>query len=162
MNPESPQTESDSKRQALKALEDFEDGEILRQQEKVSKEQKKNKIKTGRIISQWVVLIVCIGIILYQIPMLISAANPDVKPLRKGPYNTDALTDQCIRNLWQVSRLIQEGTLSHDTIVCPASKKPFMVIQTKMDIIVRSPNPELYGFKDIRVSKKNPVPEIIK
>jgi len=94
--------------------------------------------------------------------MLLSAANQDVKPLRQGAYNTDAVTDQCIRNLWQVSRLIQEGKLPDDTLVCPASKKPFMVIQTKMDIIVRSPNPELYGFKDIRVSKKNPVPEIIK
>jgi hypothetical protein len=162
MNPESSRTESDPKGQALQALEDFKEGEILRQQEKVSKEQKKDKVKTGRIISQWVVLIVCLGIILYQVPMLISSVKTDVKPLRQGPYNTDALTDQCIRNLWQISRLIQEGKQLPDTIVCPASKKPFMVVRTKMDIIVRSPSPELYGFKDIRVSKKNPVPEIIK
>jgi hypothetical protein len=162
MNSESSRAEPHFKTQALQALEDFNEEEILRQQEKVSKEQKKNKRKTRRIIGQWVVLIVCIGIILYQVPMLISAANKDVKPLRHGPYNTDAVTDQCIRNLWQISRLIQEGNLPDDTLVCPASKKPFMVIQTKMDIIVRSPNPELYGFKDIRVSKKNPVPEIIK
>ncbi len=94
--------------------------------------------------------------------MLIFAANQDIKPLRQDPYNTDVVTDQIIWNLWQISRLIQGGKLPDDTLVCPASKKPFMVIQTKMDIIVRSPNPELYGFKDIRVSKKNPVPEIIK
>jgi len=161
MNSESSRAEPHFKTQALQALEDFNEEEILRQQEKESEEQKKNKQKTRRIIGQWIVLIVCIGIILYQVPMLISAANKDVKPLRHGPYNTDAVTDQCIRNLWQISRLIQEEKLPDDTLVCPASKNPFMVIQTKMDIIVRSPNPELYGFKDIRVSKKKPVPEII-
>jgi len=43
MNSESSRTEPNFKTQALQALEDFNEEEILRQQEKVSKEQKKKK-----------------------------------------------------------------------------------------------------------------------
>ncbi|MFC1857567.1 hypothetical protein ACFL9U_06000 [Thermodesulfobacteriota bacterium] len=162
MNPKTPDAKTDFGSEALHALKEFKEEETSRQQEKISKAQKKDKIKKRRIIGQWVVLILCIGIILYQAPLLISAVKSDVKPLRQGPYNTDTLTDQCIQNLWRISKLVQEGKLPNDTIVCPASKRPFMVVKTKTDIIVRSPNPELYGFKSIQVSKKKPVPELIK
>jgi hypothetical protein len=162
MNSKGSQTEADPKSQALQALEEFNQEEIARQQEKVSKEHEKGKKKRIWIIGQWVILIICVGIVLFQIPAIISSMRSDVKPLRQGADHTNALTDQCIKNLWQISRLIQEGKMPGDNIVCPASKKPYVVVKTEEDIIIRSPNPELYGFKDIRVSQKNPVPELIK
>jgi hypothetical protein len=162
MKPKDPQMELDPGSQAQHALDEFKDEEIARKQEKLSKEHKKGKKKKIWIITQWCSLIICIGIILYQIPVLISATKSDVKPLRQGTYDTDALTDQCIRNLWQVSRLIQEGKMPHSSLVCPASNKPYVIVRTDEDILVRSPNPERYGFKDIRVSKKRPIPELIK
>jgi hypothetical protein len=162
MNSKRPQTETDHASQALQALEEFKKEEISRQQEKVSKEHKKDKKKEKWIIGLWVILIICVGIILYQTPALISAAKSDVKPLRKGTYDTNGLTDQCIKNLWQISRLVQEGKMPGGNILCPASKKPYVVVKKEEDIIVRSPNPELHGFKEMRVSKKKPVPELIK
>jgi hypothetical protein len=162
MNHKKYETESDLKSQTSQALAEFNKEEMARVQEKLSKEHKKGKKKKIWILTQWVCLIICIGIILYQIPTLISATKSDVKPLRQGTYDTDALTDQCIRNLWQISRLIQEGKMPNSSLVCPASNKPYVIVRTDEDILVRSPNPERYGFKDIRVSKKRPIPELIK
>jgi hypothetical protein len=91
------------------------------------------------------------------------AANiGDEKPVRVGTYDTDAKTDQCIRDLWQISKILQEGKLPGKDMVCPASKKPYVVIRTDSDVVVRAPNPQLYGFREIRVSKGNPIPELIK
>jgi hypothetical protein len=156
------QTGSDLKEEALKAVEEFNKENITRQQKKTSKEQKKSKKEKKLIIGQWVLIIILVGIILYQTIALISVSGTDEKPLRKGIWNTDIQTDQCIRNLWKISRLIQDGKVSDNNQVCPASNKPYVIVRTDDNIIVRSPNPELYGFKDIRVSKKKPIPELIK
>jgi hypothetical protein len=160
MNSKGPQTETDHRDHALHALEDFKKEELARQQKKTFQGRKKDKKK--RIMIQWLVLIACLCIIAYQIPSFLSITSYDAKHLRNGVYDTDALTDQCIKNLWQISRLIQEGKIPDTRIVCPASNKPYDVIRIDGDIIVRSPNPELYGFKDIQVSKKKPIPELIK
>ena len=58
--------------------------------------------------------------------------------------------------------MLQEEKLPDNDIVCPVSKKPFVVIKTEDDVAVNVPNPGLYGFKEMLVSKKNPVPTIIK
>ncbi|MBW2220639.1 MAG: hypothetical protein JRF40_14305, partial [Deltaproteobacteria bacterium] len=55
-----------------------------------------------------------------------------------------------------------EGKLPGNNIVCPVSKEPYVVTKTEDDVVVKVPKPELYGFKEMRVSKKNPVPIIIK
>ena len=34
--------------------------------------------------------------------------------------------------------------------------------QTDADVVVRAPNPQLYGLREIRVSKSKPIPELIK
>jgi len=110
---------------------------------------------------QWGVVVIGLGVMAYQSPDLISVLKED-RPLRNGTYNTDAKTDDCIRNLWKVSKLLQEGKLPGENLVCPASKKPFIIAKETGDVVARSPNPELYGFKEIRVSKKRPVPEVVK
>jgi len=110
----------------------------------------------------WITLFACISIIAIQVPKLISVFIKEEKPIRYGPYSTDARTDQCIQNLWQISRGLQEGKLPDDSLVCPASNKPYQVVRTDDEIIVRSPSPELYGYREIRVSKRKPVPEIVK
>ncbi|MEA1935729.1 MAG: hypothetical protein U9M96_02770 [Thermodesulfobacteriota bacterium] len=119
---------------------------------------KKSRVKA---VVQCFILLVCIAIIAIQIPKLISAFEKD-KPVRYGTYSTDAKTDQCINNLWQISKLLQEKRLPADNIVCPASGKPYVVTNTGEDIVVSCPAPGLYGFSIIKVSKKHPVPEIKK
>lgn len=111
--------------------------------------------------SQWSVLVICLCIMAFQIPNLILVFK-EKKPIRHGTYRTNDQTDQCIRNLWHIVKMLQEGKLPGKDILCPASNKPYVVMKTKEDVVVRSPNPELYGFKEIRVSKKRPVPELIK
>lgn len=112
-------------------------------------------------LAQYVLIIVGLVIIAFNTPKILRVFE-DEKPLRQGDYETDAVTDQCIRNLWEISKLLQEGKLPKDDILCPASKKPYEIIETASDVIVRSPDPGLYGFRDIRVSKSRPVPELIK
>jgi hypothetical protein len=135
---------------------------VVRQQERASKEHKKNEKKRMWVIGQWAIVAICVAIVAYQMPALISAVKSEEKPIRRGTQDTDPQTDQCIKNLWRASRLIQEGKLPDSTLICPASNKPYAIVRTDEDIIIRSPNPELYGLKDIRVSKKNPIPELVK
>ena len=110
----------------------------------------------------WVALFICISIIAIQAPKLISAFTKTEKPIRYGTYSTDAGTDQCINNLWRISKVLQEGKLPGKDVVCPVSKKPYVIDTKGGDIVVRCTNPELHGLKEVRVSKRSPRPEIIK
>ena len=150
---------------ALKAAQEAIEGIDRRVEEKESKKQeqevrKKKKSKMW-VACQWVILATCIAIISIQVPGFMSAFEEE-KPIRYGTYSTDAQTDQCIKNLWHISKLLQEGKLPGKNILCPASQKPYVVTETEGDVVVRSPEPELYGFKEIRVSKNKPVPELIR
>ncbi|MCD6296531.1 MAG: hypothetical protein J7M30_05200 [Deltaproteobacteria bacterium] len=150
---------------ALKAAQEAGEGIDRRVEEKESKKQeqevKKKKKSKMWVVCQWVILAACIAIIAIQVPGLMSTFE-EKKPIRYGTYSTDARTDQCIKNLWHISRLLQEGKLPGKDILCPASQKPYVVTETEGDTVVRSPKPELYGFKEIRVSKNKPVPELIR
>jgi len=108
----------------------------------------------------WIILFVCIFIIAIHVPKLISAFTKEEKSIRYGTYSTDAQTDQCINNLWQISKVLQEGKLPGKDVVCPASKKPYVMETIAGDIVVRCGNPELHGLKEMRVSKRSPRPEI--
>jgi hypothetical protein len=110
---------------------------------------------------QWGIFFIGLLIMAYHVPDLIVVLK-EGKPLRNGTYQTDAKTDDCIRNLWEVAKLLQEGKRPGENLICPASNKPFIITEENEDIVARSPNPELYGFKEIRTSKKKPVPEVIR
>ena len=150
---------------ALKAAQDavYDVGKQIEKKEtRIETEELKKKRKSMMwIISQWLILFICTAIIIIQFPRLISCFKAE-KQIRHGSYSTDDRTDQCIKNLWLISKMLQEGKLPGDNIVCPVSKKPYVVTKTEDDVMVKAPNPGLYGFKEMRVSKKNPVPTIIK
>ena len=112
-------------------------------------------------MSEWIILLACISIIAVQAPKLICAFKGE-KPIRYGTYSTDARTDQCINNLWHISKLLQEGKLPGKDILCPMSKKPYVVTTIEEDVAVCCPNPELHRLKEIRVTKKNPIAEVRK
>ncbi len=126
----------------------------------MSKLKQIRKSRIGTVLL-WVILLACLSIIAIQIPSIMSALEEE-KPARYGVQSTDAVTNQCINNLWHISKLLQEGKLPGKDIVCPLSKKPYVVITTEDDVIARCPNPEEHGFKEIQVSKINPIPEIKK
>ena len=122
---------------------------------------KRAKKSRAWLIVQVAIILAAIAILALQTPRLISAVKGD-RPLRQGTYATDAPADQCIKNLWHIARLIQEGKVPGPDIVCPISKKPYEIRGAGADVWARCPNPELHGFKKIQVSKRRPVPEISK
>jgi hypothetical protein len=122
---------------------------------------KRAKKSRAWLIVQIAIILVAVAIMALQTPRLISAVKGD-RPLRQGTYATDKETDQCIKNLWHIARLIQEGKAPGPDIVCPISKRPYAIKTMGEDVWVSCPNPELHGFKEIRVSKRRPVPEISK
>jgi hypothetical protein len=150
---------------ALEAARDAVDGIDRRLDEKkrktVEREGRQRLRKKLWQVFEWGIVGIGLLIMVYQVPDLISVLK-DEKPLRKGTYKTDSRTDDCIRNLWKAAKLLQEGKNPGDSLVCPASNKPFLIKKEKGDVIARCPNPELYGFREMRVSKKMPVPEVIK
>jgi hypothetical protein len=122
---------------------------------------KREKKSRTWLVVQVAIILAGVAIIALQTPRFISAVKGD-RPLRQGTYATDAQADQCIKNLWHIARLIQEGKVPGPDIVCPISKKPYVIRDTGKDVVVSCPNPELHGFKEMRVSKRRPVPEISK
>jgi hypothetical protein len=122
---------------------------------------KRQKRSRTWLVVQVAIILVAVAIMTLQIPRLISAVKGE-RPLRQGTYATDKETDQCIKNLWHIVRLIQEGKAPGKDIVCPISKKPYVIRDIGKDVVVSCPNPELHGFKEIRVSKRRPIPEISK
>ncbi|MFA6411260.1 MAG: hypothetical protein WCW53_01090 [Syntrophales bacterium] len=124
------------------------------------------KLKRLRETTLWkivmvLILFVCMGIVAYQYPQFLLAFK-EPKPVRMGTYATDAATDNCIKNLWQLAYDLQQGKKRIDpAIVCPAAGKPYIVIQGP-NPEVHCPNPGAHGFRDIAISKNNPVPELIK
>lgn len=120
--------------------------------------------KRARETRSWRILIVIlvilgVGIIAYQAPKLLLAFK-DPKPVRMGTYETDETTDRCIRNLWQQAYLIQQGRPDDSRyIVCPATGKSY-VFTRGPNPEIHCPNPDRHGFRDIVVTKKNPVPEL--
>jgi hypothetical protein len=121
-------------------------------------------VKHTRMTGTWrivmiIFVILSMGIIAYQTPKLLSAfKNP--KPVRMGTYETDETTDRCIRNLWQQAYLMQQERPDDARyIVCPATGRPY-VFKRGPNQEVHCPNPDRHGFRDIVVTKKNPVPEL--
>lgn len=156
-----PANEKDPRKAAMVALADFDKKEAARLEYQKVREAVEEKRKTLRLIVQWGVIVICLGIVGYQIPRLADALGHKDKPLRRGTMATDDLTDRCIATLWKVSKRIQEGKPVGTDLVCPASNQPFEILKIGSDLIARSPKPALYGLREIRVSKNHPVPEVI-
>ena len=139
---------------------------IERAEEYVPEAPERPQIKRERKSRAWVVVqvaIIVIGVVVMalQTPRLIAALK-EGHPLRQGSYATDAQTDQCINNLWHISKFLQEGRLHTNGMTCPLSNKPYEIRESGADIVVRCPNPALHGLKQIQVSKGHPVPELTK
>jgi hypothetical protein len=122
---------------------------------------KRERKSRAWLVVQLTIIVIGVAVMALQTPRLIAALK-EGQPLRYGTYATDAQADQCIKNLWQISRMIQDGKKPPSDMICPVSKKPYEIRDTGEDIVVRCPNPALHGFKEIQVSKRRPVPEVSK
>ena len=149
---------------ALRSAEEAATGMDQRLEEKEARkrivEKKKGRRQRLWFLAQWAMIGVGLAIMGFQAPRVMSWLNGE-RPVRIGTYETDGPTDQCIANLWRVMKLIQEGQMPGQDLVCPESRRPYVVSRVGSDIMARCPNPEKHGFKEIRASKARPVPEVI-
>jgi len=105
------------------------------------------------------IVLVCLGLVAYQAPRIM-AAFQEPKPVRMGTYATDAATDQCLKNLWQLAADLQQGKQGTAAgRVCPDSGKPYVFV-TGPNPEIHCPQPAAHGFRDISVSKRYPVPSL--
>jgi hypothetical protein len=98
-------------------------------------------------------------ITLFLLPDLIRVFQPP-KPIRNGAYATDRTTDRCIANLWEISKMLQEGKRLDSSLTCPKSLLPYQVSGTVANMKVSCPDPEQHGSAELSVTKERPVPEI--
>jgi len=150
---------------ALMAARDAVEGIDRRVEERESKKQeqeaKKKKKNKMWVVCQWVILAACIAVIAIQVPRVLSMFDEE-KPIRQGTYATNENTDKCVRNLWRIARLLQEGKQPGTDLVCPETGSAYVVTTGETDIVVSCPNPGAHGFSAISVSRKHPVPRIVK
>lgn len=150
---------------ALQAAEDASRGIDRRQSEVQTRKQeaahRKTRKKKLMVALRWVVLAACLTVMAVQVPRLLSMFEEE-RPIRQGTYATDENTDRCVRNLWRMARLLQEGKQPGPDLVCPETGRAYVVTAREDDIVVSCPNPGAHGFSAISVSRKHPVPEVIK
>lgn len=147
---------------ALQALDDFAAEQHNQAQRLTAARQRRHEWKRWRPLLLGATIAACLIVVAIRMPALSDALQSSDKPMRHGVWDTDARTDACIDLLWDVSARLQQGLALSPLPTCPASGQPFEVRSTADDVIVRSPTPERYGLKEIRVSKRRPIPELIR
>ena len=108
----------------------------------------------------WGALAVITLIFILRIAAIAPVFQPE-KPLRNGPSNTDRLTDRCIEELWKLSKQLQENTLPESFPLCPASGRPYVLVQEGEDTVILCPTPEEHGFVRLSVSRNSPAPLVL-
>jgi len=112
-----------------------------------------------KTLIQVIMLLVCLAVIAVQLPKVTGAFKRS-QHIRQGSYETDRVTDQCIKNLWRISRILQDGDMPGGDLVCPASGKPYIISGSGREAVARCPNPERHGFSEISVSSNSPQPKV--
>jgi hypothetical protein len=131
---------------------------VTRQQKSMEKKEKKKKLM---VALKWAVLAACLAVMAMQAPRFLSMFEEE-KPIRQGTYATNENTDKCVRNLWRIARLLQEGKQPGPDLVCPETGRAYVVTTGEDDTVVNCPNPEVHGLTKMSVSRKHSVPRIVK
>lgn len=106
----------------------------------------------------WVLSAACLAVLASRLPSVTRTFAPP-KPFRSGPADTDRATDECLRRLWTVSRLIQEGRWPVEGFACPATGRPYLSQGEGSGLTVRCPSPEAHRMAELSIGRKRPVPE---
>ena len=90
------------------------------------------------------------------VPGLLRELRP-TQPFRNGYTDTDAEADKCIANLWLAAASLQVGGSVAD-FYCPVSREKYIVEVNEDETVVRCPNPERHGLRELTASSLYPVP----
>jgi len=147
---------------ALSALDDIQAETDVRveakEQKDVSAKRKKMRVRALEVA----VIIVAVAVTIYQLPAVVGALTKEEKPIRQGTYETDGQTDDCIRQLWKISKLLQQGKIPGGDSRCPASDRAYRIEKTPNGLVAHCPNPDEHQFSDMRVDARNPVPKLVR
>lgn len=138
------------------AIAEFAKDEAERDRKKQEKKPKKDRrpIYYG-------IIAVCIVIIAFQIPKIVSLSKEAPKPNRLGAAQTDEQTDACINNLWSILQSLQLKETDISEYSCPLTKKPYILTKNKDGYTVECPNALRHGFTHVRITTSKPIPELI-
>ncbi len=130
---------------------------IIEKSTKKTPSAKKTYIKTLWITLMSLLVIACIVVLTIQIPKILDVARPG-KPIRQGTYETDKAADECIKNLWLISKAFQENKKPDASLRCPVTNEPYRFEATK----AYCPNPDRHNLKSLSVGKETKIPEAVK
>lgn len=68
---------------------------------------------------------------------------------------------QCMVQFRQIGESLVAGELPPPNTTCPGSSLSLIVRQTADDVIVSHPQPSIYGYGALTVSRSNPVPQLV-
>jgi hypothetical protein len=107
---------------------------------------------------KWGVIIAALSVASLQAPKMVSVFAPP-KPVHLGSAATDRTADQCLRQLWTVSKLLQERRWPGLELTCPATGRPYLTEGKDGAMTVSCPEPKAHRLSVLQVSRRQPVPE---
>ena len=130
---------------------------IIEKSEEKAPVKKKQYKKALWITFTLLLIAACAVVLIIQIPKILDGARPG-KPIRQGTYETDKAADECIKNLWVISKELQENKVPDSSIRCPVTNQPYRIETAK----AYCPNPDKHNLKSLSVSKETKIPEAVK
>ena len=112
--------------------------------------------------ARWGIIVISLSICVYFLFNMHKMIPPE-KPIRNGSYETNAITDECIQNLWRAASLLQSHKKIPNDLVCPLCKKTYIITTDASGVIfISCPDPGGHGCKKLEVNSNNLVPEVRK
>ena len=112
--------------------------------------------------ARWGIIVISLSVCAYFLFNMQKMMAPE-KPIRNGSYDTDAVTDECIQNLWRAAALLQSHKEIPEGLVCPLCKKAYIVTENGGGVIsVSCPDPAGHKCRKLEVNSTTLVPEVRK
>lgn len=107
-------------------------------------------------------VIVLVRLVFFGGP-LDSAADPNQQLSVEAQAQIQRITRmaECLAMLQEIGQTLAAGERPQAGVSCPNALQPLVIRETADDIIVRVPQPELYGYADILVSRQDPNPRLV-
>ncbi|MFT4863529.1 MAG: hypothetical protein ACI95C_002761 [Pseudohongiellaceae bacterium] len=70
--------------------------------------------------------------------------------------------ESCVAKFWEIAELVKQDRTPNNSHNCAGTTLALIVTRSRDDIIVHHPEPQRLGYSEIVVSKKNPIPELIR
>lgn len=124
--------------------------------------QSARKKETSWVAVQLGIIAVCVVILILRL-IVFPPGNPSGGTSADNFAQVQALSSlaQCLVQFQQIGESLVAGETLPEEITCPGSSLPMVVTETGTDIIVHHPQPSIFGYSQLSVSRSNPDPELL-